>query len=78
MNSSTHKATGFSSAVLLFGHSIDLNRNLISDDSTLSTQDISHNQWVQKVRYMQLFSVGLAKQNLTSSAEVHFENYPSN
>ena len=74
MNFSTHKATEFSPANLLFGHSIDLNRNLVSDDPTLSTQDKSYNQLVQEVIDMQLFAVSLAKQNLTSSAEVHFEN----
>jgi len=78
MNSSVHKATGFSPSVLLFGHSIDLNRNLITDHSTITTQDISYNQWIQEVNDMQLFALGIAKRNLTKASDIHFENYPSN
>ena len=78
MNSSIHKATGFSPSMLIFGHSIDLNRNLISDNHELTTRDISYNQWVQEVRDMQLFALGIAKKNLIDSAEIHFENYPTN
>jgi hypothetical protein len=78
MNSSVHKATGFSPSVLLFGHSLDLNRNLIAENPILTTQNISYNQWIQEVRDMQLFALGIAKRNLTKASEVHFENYPTN
>jgi len=78
MNSSVHKSTGFSPSVLLFGHSLNLNRDLIADNSTLTTQEISYNQWIQEVKDMQLFALGIAKRNLTKASEIHFENYPTN
>jgi hypothetical protein len=78
MNSSTHKVTGFSPSILLFGHSLDLNRNLIAENPTLTTQNISYNQWIQEVKDMQLFALGIAKQNLHKASEIHFENYPAN
>ena len=78
MNSSTHKVTGFSPSILLFGHSLDLNRNLIAENPILTTQNISYNQWIQEVKDMQLFALGIAKQNLNKASEIHFENYPTN
>ena len=78
MNSSTHKSTGFPPSVLLFGHALDLNRNLISDTDPIESTEISYNQWIQETKDMQLFALGLAKKFLNESAEMHFENYPSN
>ena len=64
--------------MLVFGHALDLNRNLISDTHTISTQDITYNQWIQEVKDMQLFALNIAKKHLDKSSEIHFENYPTN
>ena len=61
MNSSTYKPTGFPPSVLLFGHALDLNQNLISDTNSIESTEISHNQWIQQTKYMQIFALGLAK-----------------
>jgi hypothetical protein len=77
MNSSLHKATGFSPAQILFGNSVDLNRNTIIEQSYLTKEDVSYSTWVQELRNMQLRIIDIARNTLTERDEVHMINYPS-
>ena len=77
MNSSLHKSTGFTPAQILFGNSIDLNRNTILEEHYQS-QDITYNQWIAEVIKIQDCIHTLAKTTLTAKDEVHLINYPSN
>jgi hypothetical protein len=77
MNSSRHSATGFSPAQILFGNSVDLNRNTIIEHDNLNKKDVTYSTWVQELRNMQLSILELARKTLTERDEVHMINYPS-
>jgi hypothetical protein len=63
MNSSIHKSTGFSPAQILFGNSVDLNKNTVLAKSSDDKQNISMSQWINELKTMQETILLLAKEH---------------
>jgi len=77
INSSIHKATGFSPAQILFGNSVDLNRSTILESKYENIKDVSYSEWSHEALAMQLRIMELARAQLTEKDEVHMINYPA-
>ena len=76
INSSIHKATGYSPAQILFGNSVDLNRGTVIESKYEDSKDISYSEWTQEALAMQLRILELARAQLTEKDEIHMINYP--
>ena len=77
INSSIHKATGFSPAQLIFGNSVDLNRGTIVEETNTNNKEVSYTQWTRELCDLQLRILDIARNTLTEKDEVHMVNYPS-
>ena len=76
INSSSHKLTGFSPAQIIFGNSVDLNRNTILEEHNISTKAVSTSDWVEELSDVQLRILEIARENLKEHDEIHMINYP--
>jgi hypothetical protein len=78
MNSSKHRSTGFTPAQILFGNSVDLNKNNILEEKYVSTEDISYTDWILQLKKIQDVVLTIAKDTLKEKDEIHLLSYPCN
>jgi hypothetical protein len=77
MNVSVHKSTGFSPARLLFNNGVDLDRGTPLQAKPGVSQEVTYNEWVEKMADRNKIVLEVARTTLREHEEVHLMNAPT-